>query len=224
MLVAVSAIFTIVIAGMGAIAQSDIRKTVGYIVIVGIGNMLVGVAVGSPLGLEGAVLYALHSIILMTALYFAVGLAGRLAGGFSLNAIAGIYRSNPAFAGLCLALFFAAAGLPPFSGFWPKAMLVKASLEGSDWWLAGAVLLGGFFSTIALGRVFLLAFWRPAESGGGTAVSLRLAEWLPLVVLSALVIWFGLFPDPLIKLVNGAVSGILSPQGYFMSVFPGGGQ
>jgi len=221
--VGVSAFLTLILAGMGAIAQHDIRRAVGYIVIVGIGNMLAGVAIGDALALQGAVFYALHSIILMTALYLAVGLAGKLAGGFSLNQIAGLYRSNPVFAGLSLALFFAAAGLPPFSGFWPKAVLVKAAVANGNWWLVCAILIAGFFSSIALGRVFLLAYWRPSETEDRVRVELRLSEWIPLLALSALVVWFGLFPESLLHLASVAVDGVLSPEGYFSSVFPEGG-
>ncbi|TPW29468.1 Na+/H+ antiporter subunit D [Martelella alba] len=224
MIVAISAAFTMVLAAMGAIAQDDIRRMVGYVVIIGIGNMLAGVAIGTPMGLEGAVFYALHSIITMTALYFVTGLAGKLAGGFSLRQIGGLYRTAPAFAGVSLALFFAAAGLPPFSGFWPKAMLVKASLASGYGWLAASILVAGFFSTIALGRVFLLAYWRTAGGEPPTEpVHISLAEWLPVVALLALAVIFGLFPEHLIQFVSAAVSGILSPEGYIHSVFPKGG-
>lgn len=221
--IGISAFLTMVLAGMSAIAQHDMRRAVGYIVIIGIGNMLAGIAVGGPLALEGAVFYALHSIILMSALYFAVGLAGKLAGGFSLTAIAGLYRSNPAFAGLNLALFFAAAGLPPFSGFWPKAILVKASLQSGAWWLAAGILIAGFFSLVALGRIFILAYWRPDPAAKSASVSLPVSEWLPLIALTALVVWFGVFPEALLRLISLAVAGVLDPAGYISSVFPGGG-
>ncbi|MET3599213.1 Na+/H+ antiporter subunit D [Martelella mangrovi] len=222
-LVGISAFLTMVLAGLGAIAQHDIRRTVGYIVIVGIGNVFAGVAVGGVSGLEGALVYALHSMILMTALYFVVGLAGKLAGGFSLVEIGGLYRSNPAFAGLSLAAFFAAAGLPPFSGFWPKAILVRATLDAGQWWLAAAILFAGFCTTIALGRIFLLVYWRPATEPPAAKVALPLTQSLPVIALMALVVVFGVYPEPLLAIATQAVNGIISPDAYFMSVFPGGG-
>ena len=103
--VGLAAFLTMVLAGLGAIAQHDIRRAVGYIVIVGIGNCLAGVAIGGMDGLQGALFYALHSMILMTLLYLITGLAGRLAGGFSLNQIGGIYKRYPVFAGLSLGAF-----------------------------------------------------------------------------------------------------------------------
>ena len=61
---------------------------------------------------------------------------------------------------------FAIAGLPPGSGLWPKIMLVKASLDAGQGWLAAAILVSGLLTTVAFGRVFLLAFWR-AEAPTG---------------------------------------------------------
>ncbi|MEO1989380.1 MAG: Na+/H+ antiporter subunit D [Martelella sp.] len=220
--VGLAAFLTMVLAGLGAIAQHDIRRAVGYIVIVGIGNCLAGVAIGGMDGLQGALFYALHSMILMTLLYLITGLAGRLAGGFSLNQIGGIYRQYPVFAGLSLGAFFAAAGLPPFSGFWPKAILVRAGVETGSWWLAAGILFAGFCSTIALGRIFLLAYWRPAEGEVSETLRIPLSEWLPIIGLSAIIVVFGLYPEPVLNLTAKAIGGILSPEGYFLSVFPGG--
>ena len=162
--IAVVAALTMLTGALGALAQSDLRKTMGYLVISGIGIMLAGLAIASPLGLAGTIFYALHSIVVMTALYMAAGIGGRLAGGFSLNTIGGLYRASAPLAALVLVLFFAVAGLPPFTGFWPKAALVRASLEIDAWWLAAAILLNGFVVTIAVGRAFALAWWRPAAT------------------------------------------------------------
>ena len=161
-LIAVVAALTMVTGALGALAQSDMRRMLGYLVISGIGIMLAGLALASPLGVSGAIFYALHSIVVMTALYMAVGIAGRLAGGFSLHAMGGLYRASALNAAISLVLFFAVAGLPPFTGFWPKAALVRASLEAEAWWLAAAILLNGFIVTIAVGRSFAHAWWKPA--------------------------------------------------------------
>jgi multicomponent Na+:H+ antiporter subunit D len=47
---------------------------------------------------------------------------------------------------------------------------------------------------------------------------------LPILALSALVVWFGLFPEPLIDLSQQAASGLANPAAYLESVFPSGGQ
>ncbi len=221
-LVALVAIATMIVGALGALAEVDIRRMLGYIVICGIGNMLAGVALGSVEGLGGAIFYALHSMVLMTALYLAAGEAGRIGGSHSLNGLSGLWTANGAFAALSLVLFLAASGLPPFSGFWPKVMLVKAALAEGAWWLAGVILLTGFLTTIVFGRVFLLAYWRPAMM----PMRVQPVTWragLPLTLLAALVVGFGLFPERLAALSIRAAAGLDDPSAYMRSVFPEGG-
>ncbi|MGO7565766.1 hypothetical protein ACC754_43760, partial [Rhizobium johnstonii] len=58
------------------------------------GNMLAGVALGGLGGISCAVFYALHSMLLMTALYLSAGEIARRGGGFSLSALGGLYRQQ----------------------------------------------------------------------------------------------------------------------------------
>ncbi|WEA61114.1 Na+/H+ antiporter subunit D [Rhizobium sp. BJ04] len=225
LVIALAAAATIVVGALGALAENDIRRLFGYVVISGIGNMLAGVALGGPGGgidgISGAVFYALHSMALMTALYLAAGEIARRGGGFLLSDLGGLYRQSGGFTALSLVLFLAACGLPPFSGFWPKAILVKASLDSGTWWLAAAILAGGFLTTIAFGRLFLLAYWRPAAM----ALAPSRANWrtgLPLAALTALTIGFGILPEKLLALSQSAAAGLADPKAYLHSVFPGG--
>jgi multicomponent Na+:H+ antiporter subunit D len=219
---ALAATATMILGALGAIAQSDIRRLLGYVVISGIGVMLAGISLGSPGGVGGAIFYALHSMVVMTALYMAAGLAGRLAGTFDLNGLGGLYTRSALLSTLSLLLFFSVSGLPPFSGFWPKVMVAKAAIDFGAWWLAATVLLTGFLTTIALGRVFVLAYWRPAPASGTPAAAIPTGALMPLVVLTALSVIFGLFPDKLLATVQLAAAGLAEPSAYIRSVFPGG--
>jgi len=224
---AIVAAATMLIGAVGALAQTDFRRLLGYLVISGIGIMFAGIALASPGGLSGTVFYAVHSMIVMTALYLASGLAARVAGSFSIALPGGIYSSHVALAALSLVLFFAVSGLPPFSGFWPKAILVKASLDVGAWWLAGAILLSGFLTTIAVGRVWLLIYWRtPPQGGDSAAASAPVDPWvdyLPLVLLTAIVVILGVFPQPALEWSLMAAEQLLDPVDYIRSVFPAGG-
>ena len=220
---AVVAIATMLLGVLGALGENDIRRLLGYVVVSGIGTMLAGVALGSAAGLSGAMFYALHSLVLMTALSLLAGQAGRLGGGFGLVTLGGLYRQNGWFAGLSLILFFAASGLPPFSGFWPKVVLVKAALSDGAWWLAGTILLTGFLTTITFGRVFLLAYWRPrTASAVAPASPFAWQAAVPLVALAAIIVGFGVFPEPLLQLTQRAADGLNDPSAYVHSVFPAG--
>ncbi|KIQ01907.1 cation:proton antiporter [Agrobacterium tumefaciens] len=222
-IIAIVAALTMILGGMGALAQNDTRRMLGYVVISGIGIMLAGVAIGSPSAVAGAIFYALNSVVLMTALYLAIGHAARIGGGWSLTDLSGLYARAPWFSGLTLALFFAGSGLPPFSGFWPKAMLTKSAIDIGAWWLAASILVSSFLCTIAFARVFLLCFWRSAPAGMKDVVPpARVPGIAPVLALTLLIVGFGLFPESIMKLSQQAADGLADPAAYIRSVFPQG--
>ncbi|ODN68869.1 Na+/H+ antiporter subunit D [Methylobrevis pamukkalensis] len=227
------AALTILVGALGALAQSDLRRMLGYLIISGIGAMLAALAVPSEKAVTGALFYAVHSIIVMTALYLAAGVMARCSGGsFDLRRLGGLYGASPLLAGVFLVLALGVAGLPPFSGFWPKLMLVEATLEAGAGWLAASILVGGFLTTLAVGRVWLFAFLRggPETVADGTSaftatplgtLEIRLSLWVPLLVLTLAIILLGLFPAPLHVLATIAASGLIDPAEYIGAVFGG---
>jgi len=238
-LIALAAAFTMILGVVGALAQNDIRRAMGFLVISGIGVMMAGLALGSPAGLSGAIFYAAHSMVVMTALYFAVGIGAQLGGSFRLTTAGGLYARNAAVAFMTLVLFLSVAGLPPFSGFWPKIMLVKASLDVGAWWLAGSILVTGLLTTITVGRIWALAYWRPAPEEKPVAVvapkvgefgaeapdamDLRPLSHGATAALAGLVmitVAAGVWPEPVLALAQEAARGLLDPSAYLQSVFP----
>ncbi|KZM49223.1 Na+/H+ antiporter subunit D [Labrenzia sp. OB1] len=227
------AVATLLTGAFGALAQTEIRRLLGYLVIAGIGSMLAGIAVGSTLAISGAIFYAVHSIIVMTALYMAAGVMEMMGGSYDLRKLGGLYQKSAAFAAVFLVLAFAVSGLPPFSGFWPKVMLVDAAFSDGRSWLGAAILVSGFLTTLAMGRIWIFAFWRGGPEGtpdgqtapvtAGTALSEAQlsgsAVWLPLGILTALVIYFGLQPEWMLELSTQGASGLVEPLGYLRSVF-----
>lgn len=235
-LIALVAIATLLTGAFGALAQSEVRRVFGYLVIAGIGAMLAGLAIGSdPLittkALSGTIFYAVHSIIVMTALYMAAGVMNKIAGSYDLRQLGGLYQRNTAFAALFLVLAFAVSGLPPFSGFWPKVILVDAAFADGRSWLAAAILLSGFLTTIAMGRVWIYAFWRGGPEGTADGQSVATAStgeganlsaitvWAPLGLLTVMVVYFGLQPEWMIDLSLRGANGLVDPLGYIRSVF-----
>lgn len=228
-LIAWVAAATMIFGVLGALAQSDIRRLFGFVVVSGIGTMMAGLALGSPLGLSGTIVYAVHSMIVMTALYLLAGMIHERAGSFSLHSLSGLYASHPLLAAFALVLVLAAAGLPPFSGLWPKAFLVKAAIDVGAWWLAFAILLTALLTTIALGRVFALAFWRgPTGETGSAQPELSTHPALAYAALFALttpIVVFGVYPEPLIQVAGSAAWSLLNGSEYIGAVFPlGSGQ
>ncbi len=213
---------TMILGILGALAETDIRRLFGFVIISGVGVMLAGVALGTPHGLAGTIVYALHSMLSIAALYLLAGAMRDAGGSFSLAALGGLGSARPQLAAAALLLSLAAAGLPPGSGLWPKVMLVNAALQAGAGWLAAAILASGLLTTLAFGRVFLLAFWRdpPAPLPAGAADGRGSSE-IALLVLMVPILAIGLYPEPLIRLAGTAAAGLVDPGGYIATVFPG---
>ncbi|NJO36594.1 MAG: Na+/H+ antiporter subunit D, partial [Rhizobiales bacterium] len=72
----VTALATMVLGVLGAIAQTDIRRILAFQIIASIGFLLLGVALGSTLALTAAVFYMVHAILLKTQLFMLSGIIG----------------------------------------------------------------------------------------------------------------------------------------------------
>lgn len=223
-LIAWVAAATMVLGIMGALAQSDLRRILGFVVISGVGMMIAGVALGTEAGVAGAVLYAFHSMFTIAALYLLAGLVKEAGGSYSLRDLGGLYRERPLMAAIALLLVFASAGLPPGSGLWPKVLLVKASVDSGLPWLALAILATGLLTTLALGRVFILAFWRPrpVEKSFEDTVRPLGPAYATLGILCVPVLAIGIYPEPFLAVARLAAAGLLDPATYIGTVFPGG--
>ena len=211
------------LASAAAAATPDVVASAAAPLLPAAGNLVVG--------LSGAVFYALHSIVVMTALYLAAGTAARIAGSSSLRDMGGLWRGKPALAALMLVFLFAVSGLPPFSGFWPKVVLVRGAFQAGLPWLGAVILFTGFLMTVASARIFALAFWRnapePAVAGvpggsfdpqGEASPALSMA---PLLILAAFVVAAGVMPQWLVTLTDIAARGVVAPAAYLGSVFGG---
>ena len=182
----------------------------------------------TPAGLSGVVLYAIHSMVVMTALYLLSGMIRDAGGSFSLDDARRPLRPRAAARGIgAAALPSPSAACRPAPACGRRSPLVKASLDAGQGWLAAAILVSGLLTTVAFGRVFLLAFWR-TETGAGAAAAdsgrapgqrLRGAADPACPVAGDR----GFTPSRSSRRRSNAAAGLLDPSRYVDAVFPGSG-
>lgn len=238
-LIAALAVGTLLIGPFGAIAETNLRRVAGYLLIGGIGSALAGIALATEQGLAGAGLYGLTAMVTMTALYLVIGLIERGIGASDTRAMGGIYERSRLLWLLFLALVLSLAGAPPFLGFWPKLLLLDAAIERSmllvsttpldlNYWafaLLLALLLNAVLTLIAGTRAFAHVFWRAAveRQGLGRGPS-GLASGRPLLAMGTValltmgIVAVGLLPEGLLSMALRAGSELLDPAPYIASV------
>ena len=136
------ALASMILGGVAAIGQRNVKRLLAYSSINNVGFALVGLAAGTPEGVA-SVLFYLAVYIAMTLGAFLVVLRMRAADGEAVETIAslaGLSRSRPGLA-LAMAIFmFGLAGIPPLFGFWPKWIVFNAAVAADLTWLAAVAI------------------------------------------------------------------------------------
>lgn len=103
---------------LGAAAQNEWRRILSFHIVSQIGYMVMGLALGTRLGLVGAVFYLVHHIVVKANLFLIAGVARHLVGSMELKRSGGLYVAAPWLAILFFIPAFSLAGFPrsPASG------------------------------------------------------------------------------------------------------------
>ena len=212
-------VLTMLAGVLGALSQTSVRRVLGYSVVSSIGFMILGLGIGTPIALAGAAFYLFQDILVKASLFFSAGIATRLTGSEVLARSGGLWRARPWFSMLFLIPALALAGVPPFSGFWPKLLLVQATLEIGSWGLVLAVLGTGLLTLFAMGRIWAAMFWS-AHPEGDNAITGKVDGWTlsAPVVLMFIVILIGVQPAPFIEVSQAVAAQLLDPTGYVEAV------
>jgi multicomponent Na+:H+ antiporter subunit D len=214
------AIATMILGPLGAIAETNTRRALGFMLIGGVGVTLAGLSLPSDAALSGAILYIIHAMLTVTALYLLAGLAEATDSGAPVQAGLGGVA-----AAAFLLIILSISGVPPFLGFWPKLLLLQGLLRDAaivhspgigprGLALAVAILLNAFLTLFAGSRLWIRLVWRRQ----GSPAAMPATQLAASLILSAIVIVAGLVPDPLIGLAQSAAAGVLNPSGYISAV------
>ena len=214
------AALTMLTGVLGAAAQNDVRRILGFHIISQIGYMLMGLALFTTLSLVGAVFYLVHHIIVKANLFLIAGIIEREAGSYDLDELGGLYKGRPLLAALFLIPAFSLAGFPPLSGFWAKLIVIQAGLEAGAYAIVAVSLVVGLVTIYSMTKIWRAAFWEPHPTGLVAPSSRQTLRplYVPAVGLAALTLLIGFWTTPFYTLAETAAEGLLEPSRYVEAV------
>jgi multicomponent Na+:H+ antiporter subunit D len=219
-LLALSAV-TMVVGLIGALAQHDFRRVLSFNLVGHIGFTTVGLALWTPAALGGSILYVLHHMLVITALFLVSGLFLRQRRTTDLRALGGLYRSQPAVACLALVPLFSLAGVPPLSGFIAKVAVVAPMIAAGQYLLAAVALCVSLLTVLSMARLWEQAFWKPRPTSASASVPqarLGLAIVAPIAFLVTLTIGLSAFAGPVSSVTARAAEQLLDRKAYVRAV------
>lgn len=234
-MIALLAMASILYGALVAMAQTDLKKLIAYSSVSHMGYVMLGIAasvayvggvapdnidVTRATALNGAVLQMFTHGIITGALFFLVGVIYDRAHTRDLNSFGGLWKQMPVYAGLMMMACFASLGLPLLAGF-VSEFLVFIGAFGTPGYIRiitgisalGVVLTAAYFLW-AVQRVFLGELNRQwvglpdMDAGELTAV-------IPLLFLTLVI---GLYPRPILSIINTAMVALVDHLGTIVHV------
>ncbi len=217
MLIIALSLIAVVYIGFVAMVQQDMKKLIAYSSIAHMGFVTLGTfgiyAVvtstgamsGAVLGMDGAIVQMVSHGLVSGALFLCVGVLYDRMHSREIASYGGVVNVMPYFAALMVFFGMANSGLPGTSGFVGEFMVIIAAFKASFWYAflaATTLVLGAAYTLWMVKRV---VFGPVANSHVAELTDLNGREFLVLGVLAVAVLLLGVYPAPLLNIMEVSV-------------------
>jgi NADH-quinone oxidoreductase subunit M len=222
LLVIALSLIAVVYIGFVALVQQDMKKLIAYSSIAHMGFVTLGAFViyeivrstgsiqGAGMGMDGAMVQMISHGLISGALFLCVGVLYDRLHSRQIADYGGVINTMPVFAAFMVLFALANTGLPGTSGFVGEFLVIIASFRASFWYSFLAAL------TLILGACYTL--WLVKRVVFGPVTSPRVAaltdlngrEFLVLGALAAAVLLVGVWPAPLLRVMEPTIHHLVS--------------
>lgn len=210
---------TMVFGVLGAVSRGKIVEILAYHIVSQIGFMVLAIGLGGQAGYAAAILYVAHHIIVKGTLFLVGGMARTWCGSDDLGRTAGLARVAPVLAAVFLLQAMSLAGLPPFSGFWGKYLIVVEGLAQGRHILVAASIVASVLTLVSMLKIWLGAFWREDEAVRVEPARGARAQVAVVAALTAVSVAVGLGIEGVARVAGEAARRTLDRAGYAEAVF-----
>ncbi|MBN1777042.1 MAG: proton-conducting membrane transporter [Clostridiales bacterium] len=206
-------LLTVLIGSAQALRQKHIKRRLAYSTVSQISYILFGLFLLQSAAAEGALLHTVFHSVMKTCLFLCAGALIVYGGTADVDEMRGIGKIMPVTMWCFTVAGVGLVGIPPLSGFLSKWVLARGAVQSGMpvfYWLGPVVLLVSALLTAGyIAPVVLTAFFP-----GDAAVSLRarrapVGMIVPLCILAALALLFGLYSVPLRNAVDTILRALL---------------
>lgn len=213
--------FTMLLGVLGALVQWEMRRILSWHIISQVGYMVMGIGLCAdprlaPAAVAATIFYVVHHIIVKSSLFLVAGVAEHVTGKRKLVEMGGVVTLAPAAAVLFFVAAFSLAGMPPFSGFLAKLVVLQPALAGRHWVIAAVAVLTSFLTLLSMLKIWRYVFWgkprRDAAPRGWYGPAAATA-----VLVGATVV-LGAGAQPFLRIANDAAREVVKPAAYIRAV------
>jgi NADH-quinone oxidoreductase subunit M len=201
--------------GQHKVGKRDFKKLIAYSSVSHMGLVILGLASMRPEGTVGAIFQMFNHGIITAMLFMIVGVIYDRAHTRGLDDFGGLAKKMPIYTGIMAVAFFAAIGLPGMSGFISEVLVFLGSFKSYPVLtiISGlSIILGAAYMLWALQKIFFGVIpekwqgpWDPTKLIYKTD-DVNGLEMVALIPLAIIVIFLGVYPNPILNLMTGSVN------------------
>ncbi|MCV7439743.1 NADH-quinone oxidoreductase subunit M [Mycobacterium seoulense] len=211
-LIVVLAVIGVIYGAVVAIGQTDIMRLIAYTSISHFGFIILGIFVMTSQGQSGSTLYMLNHGLSTAAVFLIAGFLISRHGSRAIADYGGVQKVAPILAGTFLVSAMATLSLPGLAPFISEFLVLLGTFN--RYWLAAAFGV----TALVLSAIYMLWLYQrmmtgPVATGNEKIGDLRARELLVVAPLIALLLVLGVYPKPVLDIINPAVENTMTTIG-----------
>jgi multicomponent Na+:H+ antiporter subunit D len=141
-----------------AIGQWDFKRLLAYHSISQIGYVVLGIGLGTPLGILGGLFHLFNHSVFKSLLFLNSGAVEYSTGTRDLKEMGGLASKMPFTGTTSLIASMSIAGIPPFNGFWSKLIIIIAAVQAGRYGYAFWAVVASVLTLASFMKVMKYAF------------------------------------------------------------------
>lgn len=207
-LIAVLGVVSFLYGAFLALVQNDFKMVLAYSSVSHMGIVLIGLGALNEAGIQGAIFQVVSHGLIAALLFFLVAVFYERLQTTNIKNIGGLAKGMPITAGFLLAGAMASLGMPGMSGFVSEFMAFLGLFKEMPI-LAAIGALGLILTVVYLLRATLGITYGKAHREFVGITDIRTVEWIPAVVLLAVIVLIGVYPSVLSEPLTSTLETIM---------------
>jgi len=195
-----------------ALAQTDVKRLLAYHSISQMGYILLGIGLGTKLGLAGGLYHIVNHAMFKGLLFLCLGAVTYSTGTRKLDKLGGLWKKMPITTSTGIIAALAISGIPPFNGFASKTVLIEA-VANYSFVLKFIMMVTASLTFTSFLKLISYTFFGEPKRPLVTVKEVPLLMQLPMIVLAILCVLLGINAQFVLdRIIAFAIAGLVQPR------------
>ncbi len=211
-IISIVAVASMFFGNLLALLQNNVKRILAYSSIAHLGYLLAAFGMKGNPGLNAATFYIIAYLVTTLGAFGIITVLSH--GGRDADRLEdyrGLFRYRPVTAAVFTTMLLSLAGMPLTAGFLAKFYIIAAGVTSPAWMLVFALVVSSVIGLFYYLRVVVIMFQdRPAtvDLTEAHAEPMAISDRFVLAALVVLLIWFGVYPSPIMDVIDKAIAGL----------------